>query len=147
MKPQLCMNSPRYFLAKRTARILCWSASLAFCIPLTSPVAHAGTTWDGGGGATTNINTAANWDSDALPSSLTDGTQTLTFGTGGSTATINTDVNALGLVINRDANFTIADGGGNLTVGTGGITVTPPNTTARTHTISENNLILGGNQT
>jgi autotransporter-associated beta strand protein len=116
-------------------------------MPLASPVAHAGTTWDGGGGATTNINTAANWDSDALPSSLTDGTQTLTFGTGGSTATINTDVNALGLVINRDANFTIADGGGNLTVGTGGITVTLPNTTARTHTISENNLILGGNQT
>jgi autotransporter-associated beta strand protein len=109
--------------------------------------AQGGTIWDGGGGATTNINTAANWDGDALPTSLTDGTQTLTFGTGGSTATINTDVNALGLVINRDAPFTIANGAGNLTIGTGGITVTLPNTTARTHTISESNLILAGNQT
>ncbi|MFM8717827.1 MAG: beta strand repeat-containing protein, partial [Spartobacteria bacterium] len=115
---------------------------LAFC----GTAAQAGTIWDGGG-ADTNINTAANWDADALPTSLTDGTQTLTFGTGGSTATINTNVNALGLVINRDAAFAIANGAGNLTIGTGGITVTLPNTTARTHTISESNLILAGDQT
>jgi fibronectin-binding autotransporter adhesin len=116
-------------------------------IVFTFSSAQAGTTWDGGGNATTNINTADNWDSNVLPTSLTDGTQTLTFGTGGSTATINTDVNVAGIVINRNANFEIANGAGNLTIGTGGITVTLPNTTARTHTISESNLTLAGNQT
>jgi hypothetical protein len=143
MKPQSFAKSPGHFLANQSARILCWWASLGFL--LACPFAHAGTTWDGGG-ANTNINTADNWDFNALPSSLTDGTQTLTFGTGGSTATINTDVSALGLVINRDAPFTIANGAGNLTIGTGGITVTPGSTTARSHWIGEN-IILNGNQT
>ncbi|MFN6046267.1 MAG: beta strand repeat-containing protein, partial [Verrucomicrobiota bacterium] len=130
----------------RRSLLLSCSSSLAL-ISLTFSSAQAGTTWDGGGAADTNINTAANWDANALPTSLTDGSQTLTFGTGGSTATINTDVNAAGLVINSSGNFTIADGAGNLTVGTGGITVTLPSTTARTHTISESNLTLAGNQT
>jgi autotransporter-associated beta strand protein len=146
MKPQSFAKSPGHFLAKQTARLLCCCALLVVWLT-ASPVAHAGTIWDGGGGATTNIDTAANWDGDALPVTLTDGTQTLTFGTGGSTATINTNVNALGLVINRDAAFTIANGAGNLTIGNGGITVNPGSTTARAHVISESNLILAGNQT
>ncbi|MFN6018439.1 MAG: hypothetical protein ACK49N_12775, partial [Verrucomicrobiota bacterium] len=128
----------------RRSFLLSCSSSLAL-VSLTFSSAQAGTTWDGGGGATTNINTAANWDLDALPTSLTDGTQTLTFGTGGSSATINTDVNVLGININRDAAFTINNGAGNLTIGTGGITVTP-GTAARSHWIGEN-IILNGNQT
>ncbi|MCX6970322.1 MAG: autotransporter-associated beta strand repeat-containing protein [Verrucomicrobia bacterium] len=106
--------------------------------------ASAGTTWDAGGG-NTNIDTAANWDSDSSPD-LTSGTSTVTFGTGGSTATINTAVNFAGININRDANFTIANGAGDLTIGTGGITVTPGSTTARTHSISES-VTLNGTQT
>ncbi|MCX6961391.1 MAG: autotransporter-associated beta strand repeat-containing protein, partial [Verrucomicrobia bacterium] len=148
MNPQSFIKSPGHFFANQSTRILCWCASLGFL--LAYHAVQAGTTWDGGGGATTNIDTAANWDSDTLPTSLTDGTQTLTFGTNGSTATINTNVNALGLVINRDAAFTIANGAGNLTIGNGTvgtITVTAGGNTARTHTISESNLILAGNQT
>ena len=110
-----------------------------------SPVAlHAGTTWDGGG-ANTNINTAANWNDDTNPT-LTGGGSTLTFGTGGSSAVINTDVSVAGIVINRNGNFEIADGAGSLTIGTGGITVTLPSTTGRTHTISESSLTVSGNQ-
>ncbi|MFN6017826.1 MAG: autotransporter-associated beta strand repeat-containing protein, partial [Verrucomicrobiota bacterium] len=127
----------------RRSLLLSCSSSLAL-VSLTFSSAQAGTIWDGGG-ANTNINTAGNWDADALPTSLTAGNQTLTFGTGGSTATINTDVNVLGININRDAAFTIANGAGNLTIGTGGITVTP-GTAARSHWIGEN-IILNGNQT
>ena len=107
--------------------------------------ASAGTTWDGGG-ADTNINTAGNWDSDVLPT-ITGGTSTLTFGTGGSTATINTATSVLGIVFNRDANFAIANGAGSLTIGTGGINAASPTATSRTYTISESNLTLGGSQT
>jgi autotransporter-associated beta strand protein len=145
MNPQSFAKFPGHFLAKQTARLLRCCALLVVWLT-ASPVAQAGTIWDGGG-ANTNINTADNWDFNALPTSLTDGTQTLTFGTDGSTATINTNVNALGILINRDGNFTIANGAGNLTIGTGGITVNPGSTTARSHLISENNLILAGNQT
>lgn len=106
---------------------------------------YAGLTWDGGGGDT-NINTQNNWNDDLNPT-LTGGTSSLIFGTGGSTATINTATNVLGITLNRDANFELANGTGSLTIGTGGITMTLPTTTARTHTISESNLVLGGNQT
>lgn len=114
-------------------------------ILLASTLSYAGTTWDGGG-ADTNINTIANWNDNINPT-LTGGTSTLTFGTGGSSAVVNTNVNVLGLAINRDANFEIANGAGSLTIGTGGITVTLPSTTARTHTISESSLTVSGNQT
>jgi len=107
-------------------------------------VASAGTTWDGEG-ANTNIDTQNNWN-DNLNPTLTGGTSTLTFGTGGSTATINTNVNVAGIVLNRDANFEIANGAGSLTIGSGGIGMTLPNTTGRTHTISESSLILGASQ-
>ncbi len=126
------------------SRRLLYATFTSLCIT-ASPSAFAGTIWDGGGGATTNINTAANWDADVVNS--LNGTTAATFGTGGATATINANASFTGITINRDAAFTIADGSGSLTVGSGGITVTLPNTTARTHVISESNLTLGANQT
>ncbi|MCU0779874.1 MAG: autotransporter-associated beta strand repeat-containing protein [Akkermansiaceae bacterium] len=118
------------------------ATSIAALLAVSS--AQAGTVWDGGGG-NTNINTAANWDSDVV--NALNGTTAAVFGTGGSTATINVNASFTGITINRNANFTIANGAGSLTLGTGGITVTLPNTTARSHTISESSLILNGNQT
>jgi fibronectin-binding autotransporter adhesin len=116
-------------------------------IVFTFSSAQAGTIWDGGGNATTNIDTAVNWDGDTLPVTLTDGTQILTFGTAGANATINTDVNVSGLVFNRDAAFALNSGAGNLTIGTGGITNNASAITAsRTYTINEG-VILNGNQT
>ncbi len=103
----------------------------------------AGTTWDGAG-ANTNINTATNWDDNANP--LFDGTVSVTFGTGGTRATINTNVSFLRLIFNRDSNFTVAAGAGTLTVGAGGIDAAIPGSTSRTYTISEN-VILGADQT
>lgn len=119
-------------------------ASFATLCYSITPTVFAGNVWDGGGGATTNINTAANWG--GVVNAL-NGTTSATFGTGGATATINTNASFTGIIFNRDAAFTIADGTGSLTVGSGGITVTLPTTTARTHTISESNLVLGANQT
>ena len=110
-----------------------------------TPASFAGTIWDAGGGTTTNINTATNWDGDVV--NALNGSTTATFGTAGSTATINTNASFSGITFNRDAAFTIADGAGTLTVGANGITVTLPTTTARTHTINESNLVLGANQT
>lgn len=119
-----------------------------FALPLLATSMNgtlfAGTTWDGGG-SDSNINTANNWN-DNLNPTLTGGSSTLTFGTGGSTATINTNVNLAGIVLNRDANFEIANGAGSLTLGSSGITVNLPTTTGRSHTISESNLVLGASQ-
>ena len=106
----------------------------------------ASLTWDAGGGATTNISTNTNWTADLAPD-LAHGGEIATFGSAGSTATIDTDVSLLGLVINRDANFTIANGSGTLTLGASGVNVTLPTTTARTHVISESNLVLAADQT
>lgn len=113
--------------------------ALALAIP-----AQAGTTWDAGGGATTNINTASNWDGDVV--NALNGTTAATFATAGSTATINTNASFTGITLNRDANFAIAEGAGSLTVGSSGITVILPLTTGRTHTISESSLVLGASQ-
>jgi autotransporter-associated beta strand protein len=128
----------------KTRNSFVFGSLLVFAMNSLIAPSHADTTWDGGG-ADTNINTAGNWNDDSNPT-LTGGASTLTFGTGGSTAVINTDVNVAGIVLNRDANFEIANGAGSLTVGTGGITVTLPNTTARTHTISESSLTVNGDQ-
>ncbi|MBC8011169.1 MAG: autotransporter-associated beta strand repeat-containing protein, partial [Burkholderiales bacterium] len=83
--------------------------------------AQAQTTWDGGGGgAETTINNPANWNSpgnDILPSFT--GTTAVTFGTGGSTATINAHVSFTGVTLNRAAAFTLAPDaltGGSLTL-------------------------------
>lgn len=114
---------------------------LAFSLTVSVP---AGTIWDGGG-IDTNINTAANWDGDSLPT-LTGGSTTLTFGTGGSSTIINTNVDVAGIAINRDGNFEIANGTGSLSLRSSGITVTLPTTSARSHTISESNIILLASQ-
>lgn len=120
---------------------LVFRSILVLACPLTL---NAGTTWDGTG-ANTNIDTPDNWN-DNLNPTLTGSSSTLSFGSGGSTATINTSVNVAGILINRDANFEVANGAGSLTIGSGGITVSLPGTTGRSHTISESNLILGANQ-
>ena len=71
----------------------------------------AGTTWDGGGGADTNINTSANWDADTLPD-LT-GPASVTFPTASGTATIITPVEFVRTTISNS--FTLAAGDGTLT--------------------------------
>ncbi|MDA8125714.1 MAG: autotransporter-associated beta strand repeat-containing protein, partial [Deltaproteobacteria bacterium] len=105
--------------------------------------AYSGNIWDGEG-ANPYINTANNWDGNVVPA--LDGTQLVTFGTGGAGATINTNGYFLGLTINRDSNFSIAAGAGNLTIGNGGINAAIPNATSRIYTISEG-LILAADQT
>ncbi len=104
---------------------------------------HAGTVWDGAG-ANTNINTANNWNDNVNPPF--DGTQTVTFGTGGTTARINTNVSFLGLIFNSDSNFTVAASAGTLTIGAGGINAAIPGITSRTYTISEG-IFLAADQT
>ena len=109
----------------------------------------ASLTWNAGGGTSGNgtyISLNTNWTGAPTPD-LTSGAEIATFGSAGSTATINTNVSLLGIVFNRDSNFTISNGGGSLSLGSGGITMTLPATTARTHTISVNNLTLTANQT
>ncbi len=130
--------------SKLACRRLIPSAFATICLSVTH-TSFAGTIWDAGGGATTNINTASNWDGDVV--NALNGSTTATFGTAGSTATINTNASFTGITFNRDAAFTIADGAGSLTIGAGGITVTLPSTTARTHIINESSLVLGANQT
>ncbi len=103
-------------------------------------------TWGAGGGASTNISNNTNWTGSVYPD-LTNGGEIATFASAGSTATIDTNVSLLGIIINRDANFTLANGAGALSVGAGGISVTLPSTTSRTHVISESNLTLSANQT
>ena len=126
--------------ASKFARAL---GPIILCIASSLPVtAYAANIWDGGG-ADTNLNTALNWDDDAVPN-LTGGT-TLTFATAGSTATVNIDTSLAGINFNRDADFTLANGTPTtLTLGSGGITLnqpgpTPPETaaTSRRLTIAE----------
>lgn len=90
--------------------------------------------WDATG-ADTLLDTAANWEGDATPEM--GGTSILTFGSGGSTATVDTDANLYGLVFNRDANFTLAAGDGALTLGPGGLTAAAPSSTSRAYAIAE----------
>ena len=61
-------------------------------------------TWDAGAAPDTNINTAANWGQDTLPAT----TATASFGDAGSTATVNVDTQFAGVVLNRNAAFTVA---------------------------------------
>ena len=97
-------------------------ASLLVCAQ--SGTLLAGTTWDGGGNATNTITTPANWDGDAVPT-FTGFASTLTFGPGGTatSASINTNVEALGIGFTRTADqFSLVQGGSStLTVGSGGI--------------------------
>lgn len=127
----------RYFASNANGTT--WSDAQSF-------TTAASLTWDAGGGATTNISTNTNWTADPVPD-LAHGGEIATFGSAGSTAVIDSDVSLLGIVLNRDANFTLANGAGTLTLGASGITVTLPTTTARTHVISESNLVLAADQT
>jgi autotransporter-associated beta strand protein len=94
------------------------SAGVAALAVLTaSSVGLAQTTWDAGGGADTNINTAANWTNDIV--NPLNGSTNAVFGTSGSTATIN--VNAAFRPISTTPaleftrSFTLATGAGDLT--------------------------------
>ena len=127
----------RYFAGNSNGTT--WSAAQSF-------TTAASLMWDAGGGTSTGISVTTNWLADVVPDILHGG-EIAAFGSAGSTVTIDTNVSLLGIVINRDANFTIANGAGSLTLGSAGITVTLPNTTARTHTISESDLTLAADQT
>ncbi len=108
-------------------------------------VAYAprGTVWDGGG-SDTLISTPDNWDTDWEP--VFDGTTSVTFGTGGNLATVNTNAAFLGVTLNRNADFTLADGGGTLTLGKDGLLALNPGETARVYTVAAR-LMLATNQT
>jgi hypothetical protein len=59
---------------------------------------QAGTTWDGGGWATTNIDEALNWGGTV---NAIDGTTAATFATGGNSATMNVPARFTTLTFNR----------------------------------------------
>ena len=99
--------------------------------------------WDGGG-TNTQITTPFNWDLDSRP--VFDGSSYITFGTGGSSALVNTNISLVGLCLNRDADFTLANGGGTVTLGSGGLCAVAPNATPRTYTLASS-VSLATNQT
>ncbi len=107
------------------------------------PISPTNYVWDATG-PDTLLDTAANWTNDVPPEFT--GTSWLYFGSGGSTATVNTNANLYGMTINRDANFTVANGDGSLTLGLGGLTAYAPTATARAYTLAED-VTLGTNQT
>ncbi len=73
-------------------------------------------TWDGGGGADTNWNTAANWSSNSIPGS---GDTARFNNTSTNNCTINVAVNVQGIDIQSTYTGTITQGSGNsVTVGT-----------------------------
>src|SRR5262245_49065063 len=85
---------------------------------LAISIAPAGTIWDGGG-ADANINTAANWDSNTLPTNLTTvtGTSTpITFGTGFASGNplVNVPIFVKGFIFNASSAVTIANPSNNL---------------------------------
>lgn len=89
-------------------------ALLALATTLGSLPLHAGTIWDGGGGANTNIDLPDNWDGTApgVAPDLT-GPSSVSFGTASGTATINTPVEFVRTTIS--SSFTLAAGAGTLT--------------------------------
>ena len=78
-------------------------ALLTLATTLGSLPLHAGTTWDGGGAADTNINTAANWDGTApgVVNAL-NGTTAAIFATGGNAATMNVPARFTTITFNRN---------------------------------------------
>jgi autotransporter-associated beta strand protein len=89
-------------------------ALLALATTLGSLTVHAGTIWDAGGAANTNIDLPDNWDGTA-PGVLPDlaGPSSVTFGTASGTATINAPVGFVRTTIS--SSFTLASGAGTLT--------------------------------
>ena len=99
-----------------------------------APIIPVASIWDGGG-ADMNLSTATNWDSDVTPAFK--GATVAVFGTGGSTATVDTAASLYGMVFNANTNFTVAAGSGIITNGAGGIAAQVPNAVSRTYTITE----------
>jgi len=108
------------------------------------PIIPTNYTWSAVGGADTFLNTATNWVGGTVPEF--GGTSIVTFGTGGGTATVNTNASLYGMIFNRDGNFTVANGDGTLTLGLGGISAAAPTATARAYTIAEDTTLVA-NQT
>jgi len=109
--------------------------------PLITPTSF---TWNAGGGANTDLSTAANWEGSLLPDFA--GTSHVFFASAGSTATVDTNANLYGLTFNRAGNFALANGTGALTLGAGGITAASPAATTNTYTLAED-VTLMENQT
>ncbi len=63
-----------------------WAIAAAVGAGLSSVAVAAGTTWDGGGGATTSWGTATNWDTDTLPNFNGADSLSVTTGFGANTA-------------------------------------------------------------
>ena len=98
------------------------------------PIIPTNYTWDATG-AGTSLSNPTNWAGDVAPE--LGGTSQVIFGTGGSTATVNTNASLYGITFNRDGNFTLANGDGAVTLGLGGIVAAAPNATARVYAIAE----------
>lgn len=76
-------------------------------ITASSLTASAGTIWDGGGAANTDLTLDANWDGDVA--NAINGTTAAIFATGGSAATVNVPARFTTLTFNRNdaAGFTV----------------------------------------
>jgi autotransporter-associated beta strand protein len=121
-----------------------FSSSGLLNVLVNPPIIPTNYVWDATG-ADTYLSTAANWTNDVLPD-LSAGTSVVLFGSGGSTATVNTNANLYGMAFNRDANFTVANGDGALALGLGGVFAAAPTATARAYTLAED-VTLIANQT
>jgi autotransporter-associated beta strand protein len=90
-------------------------------------------TWDAGS-TNTSITVSNNWDYDTLPS--LGGSAFVIFGLAGSLATVDSDLSFLGMLLNRDGDFTFADGGGVLSLGAGGLSASAPTNTSCVYTLA-----------
>ena len=109
-------------------------------ITTATPATASSTVWDGGG-ADAGVGTAANWDYDTLPAF--DGSATLVFGTDGAEAVVDADIQAHGVVIDRDADFALSSGAGALTLGEGGLWIAPPGGASRQHEVACDTTLAG----
>jgi autotransporter-associated beta strand protein len=98
--------------SQSSALRLLGAALLALAGTLGPQRLHAGTTWDGGGGADATVTNALNWGG---TTNAINGTQPAIFATGGSNATLNVNARFKALTFNKPGGFTI-NGPGALTV-------------------------------
>jgi fibronectin-binding autotransporter adhesin len=130
MVPLSLAKYPVFFLAKQTARILCWSAALAFCIPLASA---ADGTWSATSG--TWNTTATNWTGvTGTPWDSTNGTSnTANFSATSGNSTVSGTVYVNGISYTAaSGSFAIESG----TISVGGTTPSISVNTSRTLTIN-----------
>ena len=92
------------------------AAIIALAGAVGSQTLHASTTWNGGGGADTTITNDLNWGGTV---NALNGTTGAAFGSGGSSATLNTNAQFSGITFNRVGGFLI-DGSSNLRVNNSG---------------------------